>query len=71
MITTTVPELKSKREFHPHMTVGKFTKGEVNVRCAELQKDWKEWKVKCDGICIIERGKDTPFQTYRKIEFKG
>lgn len=71
IITTAIPELKDKKEFHPHMTVGKFPKGVVNARCAELSQGWKEWKLRCDGICMIEREKDTPFQTYRKIEFKG
>lgn len=53
------------------MTAGKFSKGEVNARKAELSKDWKEWIVRCDGISMIERGKDTPFKTYKKIEFRG
>jgi len=53
------------------MTVGKFGKGELGAKKAELGKDWKEWTVRCDGLSIIERGKDTPFKTWRKIEFKG
>lgn len=51
------------------MTVGKFGKGEVAAKKAMLEKDWKEWVVHCDGIHIIERGKDTPFKTWRKIQF--
>jgi hypothetical protein len=53
------------------MTVGKFSKGKVVAVCGELGKDWKEWVVRCDGLSIIERGKDTPFKTSLKIEFKG
>ena len=49
------------------MTVGKFGKGELAVKKAQLSKDWKEWVVRCDGICMIERGKDAPFKTYKKI----
>jgi hypothetical protein len=52
------------------MTVGKFKKGEVAAKKELLSKDWHEWVVHCDGICIIERGKDTPFKTYRKIQFR-
>jgi hypothetical protein len=51
------------------MTVGKFNKGEVAKRKDELGSVWKEWTVKVDGISIIERGKDTPFKTFRKIKF--
>lgn len=64
---TAVPELKEKRDFAPHMTVGKFKKGETQKRKDELEKDWKEWVVRCDGLNIIERGKDTPFTTFKKI----
>jgi hypothetical protein len=52
------------------MTVGKFGKGEVVARKNQLSQDWKEWIVHCDGISMIERGKDTPFHTYKKILFK-
>lgn len=38
MIITAVPELKANKDFHPHMTVGKFAKGQVNARCEELKK---------------------------------
>ena len=71
IITEAVPQLKADRPFHPHMTVGKFKKNQVEANRANLEKDWKEWVVRCDGLSIIEREKDTPFKTYRKIEFKG
>ena len=53
------------------MTVGKFKKGETQKRKEELQSNWKEWIVSCDGLNIIERDRDTPFKTCRKIEFRG
>lgn len=53
------------------MTVGKFGKGGLAAQKANLSNNWKEWIVRCDGISIIERGKDTPFKTYKKIEFRG
>lgn len=71
IITNAIPQLKGNKDFHPHMTAGKFAKGEVNARMIELGKDWKVWVVRCDGISMIERGKDTPFKTYKKIEFRG
>lgn len=71
IITNAIPALKANRDFHPHMTAGKFGKGEVVKRKGELEKDWKEWVVRCDGLCMIERGKDTPFKTAHKIHFQG
>lgn len=70
-IREVLPQAGGGKEFHPHMTVGKFSKGEVNKRRAELSAGWKEWRVRCDGLSIIHRGKDTPFQTYKKILFQG
>jgi hypothetical protein len=34
IIMNAIPQLKAGKEFHPHMTVGKFGKGEVNARKA-------------------------------------
>ena len=53
------------------MTVGKFKKNKAAGAKDELEKNWKEWVVRCDGINIIEREKDTPFRTFKKIEFRG
>jgi 2'-5' RNA ligase len=58
-----LPDCKANRDFHPHMTVGKFNKQNVVKKHKELEKEWKEWKIKCEGLHIIRRDKDTPFQT--------
>ena len=67
IIIKTFPQLKSNKNFHTHMTVGKFGKGQIENRKGILNAQWKEWIVKCDGLSLIERGNDTPFKTFKKI----
>ncbi len=66
-----LPHCKADRDFHPHMTVGKFTKQDVVKKHQELEKDWIERRIKCDGLHIIRRDKDTPFETVKFVKFMG
>lgn len=60
-VVKVLPHCKAERDFHPHMTAGKFNKQNVVKKHPELEKEWKEWRIKCDGLHMIRRDKDTPF----------
>ena len=53
------------------MTAGnKLKKHEIEDRKTEFQTNWKEWTIKCKGLHLLARDKNTPFKTAKFVEFK-
>ena len=57
------------RELHPHLTVGKFKKNQIQKFKKQFEMDWKPIQTTVAGLQMINRKDDTPFEITLTIDF--